>query len=259
MKKPPDDKLEFFVLLGMRSPERLDALCQLIEYWHFHGEKVLLWHHENEPLPEDHEAFSRLKKKGLEQIAWDWNEDATDFAQPDVTFSGADVVLFLDYGGKQLIDTLEILSKWLPQSPLDLERIITWVHCQNVSENFLIKRWYETCFHFSDAVILDAFKDLPATWLKEYQQHFKTQCYPCIVENTKKGRLKNLQNIVDDQVRRISQAFEFEQIDMNWDFEIETEDGEEDDDDFDDLPPKEAFFERNPDGKRSKIVTDILS
>jgi hypothetical protein len=249
---------DLFVVLGSASPQRFEVLWQMADYLLFHGESVEVWHHEEE-IPPESPALSRLLEKELKLRTWSLREDACRFDQAPQPTPGV-TAIFLSHGVRFLVDTLETLALWMPDSGFQLQRITTWVDCKRVNDSSTARKWYECCFHFSDLVILDEFKDLPVSWLKEYKDFFKKECYPCIIDNTRKGRLHDLFMIMDNPVMRIAQVFEkpddlpFVEIEMSSE---EDDDEEEASDGIDATDPaREPYFERMIDGKRSKVVPD---
>ena len=248
---------DLFVVLGSAHPQRLEILWQMVEYLQFHGETVTLCVHEKEKDLPDSPAKTRLLQKGLEITHWQIDPENAQFTTPPSVAREQDTLILLGHGTRYLADTLETLSAWLPGSGYALQRIMTWVDGQRYADSADAKRWYECCFHFSDLVIVDEFKNLPLSWLKEFRNEFSTKCYPCIIENTKKGRLHDLYLVMDNQVRRISQVFE-ESDDLYFDEEDEIEEDEV-------LEEKESlnqsatdpFFERSIDGRRSKPVPEL--
>ena len=247
---------DLFIILGTANPQRFEVVWQMVDYLIFHGEKVEVCHHLDETPPES-PALNRLTSKGdsFKLTNWHLKEDSCDFAQPPVPKDNV-TTLFIGHGRDFLVDTIETLTYWLPRSGFNLQRITTWVDCQQVSATLNAKKWYECCFHFSDLVILDEFKELPLSWLKEFKEFFKKECYPCIIENTRKGRLHDMFLVMDNQIRRIAQVFE-KPDDLYDDFG-DDEDEEDEEESAVDLssPENEPYFERLNDGRRSKLVPD---
>ena len=250
----PELTSDLFVVLGVANDQRFEIVFQMASYLIFHGESVELWHHESEALP-DCPALAQLLNKGMQTSTWSLETESCAFAKAPIARPGV-TALFLAHGTLHLVDTLETLAYWVPCSGFALQRITTWVDCYKVSQCSRTRKWYECCFHFSDLVILDEFKSLPVSWLKEYKAFFKRESYPCIIENTRKGRLHDMLLVMDNQVRRIAQVFEKPD-----ELVFALNDEEEDDDEEDELPDlsqpqNEPYFERLIDGRRSKLVPD---
>lgn len=247
---------DLFIVLGTANPQRFEVVWQMVDYLLFNGEKVEVCHHQDEEIPES-PALSRLRSKDEFSLAqWSLREDSCDFAA--APFPKEDVTTILvGHGKDHLVDTLETLVYWLPNSNFNLQRITTWVDCQLIENSLNAKKWYECCFHFSDLVILDEFKALPLSWLKEFKEYFKKECYPCIIENTRKGRLRDMFLIMDNQIRRIAQVFE-KPDDLYQNFADDDDEEEmEDEASVDSASPEnEPYFERLIDGRRSKLVPD---
>lgn len=248
-------KQEIFVVLGSSHSSRLEAVWQIIDFLHFNGEKTAVCVHESEIDFPESKTKERAIEKGMIVTTWSIDEkSATLTKTPDATEEER-VTIFVGHGKHYLVDTIEALSKWLPDSPFELQRIITWVDGDKYANTENAKSWYECCFNFSDLVILDEFKDLPLSWLKEIKDHFKTESMPCIVENTKKGRLQNLHTIVDNLLLRVSQVFEqSNEIQVEYEIEGDEEDDELADEEDLNKPIMDPYFERVIDGKRAKPV-----
>lgn len=248
----PTSTNELFVILGASHPQRFEVLWQIIDYLHYNGEKVTLFTHKDESDLPDSKAKDRVLKKGLQVEQWELDSESTGFKHPPAVSEKGRITILLGHGSLYLVDTLEVLSQWLPLSDMTLQRVMTWVDAERLSKNPDVKKWYECSFHFSDLVILDEFKNLPLAWLKEFRDYFKSQSYPCIVENTKKGRLNDLYVTMDNQTRRISQVFE-----VSDEFYSQMELKEELKDGVLIKLPIEPFFERSPEGRRSQLVPDL--
>lgn len=253
--KSTSNDTDLFVVLGASHPQRIEVVFQMIEYLQFNGEQVTLCLHEEEKDLPDSPTKTRLIQKGLHITQWQIDPQSATFTTTPATEDG-NTVIMLGHGSRYLVDTLEALMFWLPNSGFSLQRITTWVDCQRYADSADTKHWYECCFHFSDLIILDEFKDLPLSWLKEFRDEFKTKCYPCIIENTKKGRLHDLYLVMDNQVRRISQVFE-NTDDLYFDEEDEIEDDAVlEDEEILNSSATDPFFERSIDGRRSKPVPE---
>lgn len=255
--EPPSAVAELFVVLGSTHPQRFEAVWQMVEYLQMNNEKVTLCLHEEEPDLPDSPAMLRVMEKGLQLTHWQVDSEKSEFTSPPTAAEQSNTVILLGHGSKYLVDTLEALSKWIHGSGFELQRIMTWVDSQKLTDSTIVKKWYECSFHFSDLLILDEFKNLPLSWLKDFRVNVSAKSYPCIIENTKKGRLHDLYLIMDNHVRRISQVFE-DSDDLYFDVVDETEEEEElVDEEILNQGSVDPFFERSVDGRRSKPVPDL--
>lgn len=250
----PVEQSELYIILGTAHDQRFEAVWQMAEYLTFNGDTVEVCLHADERPPES-PTLLRLQGKAFSLSQWSLNADSCDFKEAPIAKTGV-ITLFVGHGQSYLVDTIETLTYWLPHSNFALQRVTTWVDCKRASESMITKKWYECCFHFSDLVILDEFKTLPVSWLKEYKEFFRKECLPCIVENTRKGRLHDMLVIMDNQTLRIAQVFENPD-----EYPIDLLEDEEEEDDDEGLnhrpsPENESYFERLIDGKRSKLVPD---
>jgi len=248
---------DLFIILGSANPQRFEIVWQMAEYLIYHGETVEVCHHADDTPPES-PALQRLLAKSFTLSQWSLKEATCNFHQAPLPKPGV-TTLFVGHGSRQLVDTIETISFWLPDSGFNLQRVSTWVDCTRVAESPAAKKWYECCFHFTDLVILDEFKNLPLSWLQEYKDFFKKECFPCILENTKKGRLHDMFLVMDNQIRRIAQVFEKPDDQYEVFPDDDDEDDMEDDEDVENTSPEnEPYFERLVDGRRSKLVPDPL-
>jgi hypothetical protein len=250
-----ENEVPFYAVLGSSHPQRDSVILQLAEYLLEEVDQV--WISAEDAAIEAHAQWSRLEAKGLRLSLWSLDPGKAFFTAPPSTSGGKVAVLWVGPGAKRLVDAIEALSLWLPGSGHALQRVITWVDAMCYESGKHAQNWYQCCFQFSDLVLLDEFRELPASWMKDFRLRMHRACYPFIIENTRKGMIHDPFLLLDSQVRRISQVFEIEALlpDIEWE-EVGSESDDEDEEE--DGPYVETYFERLVDGKRSNPVADLI-
>jgi hypothetical protein len=258
MDAPLSPVSRLYLVLGSRSSQKDRVVLQLAEYLLQENEHVVVCYEDGHGM-EESEDLARCLGRGMKMETWTLQTADGVFDKAPPADSEPGVLLWLGPGNRRLVDAIEAVSNWLPESGRALERVITWVDAGLYQKSRHAQHWYQCCFHFSDLVILDEFKDLPASWLKEFKDFFHRECYPCIIENTRKGRVQHLNIALDNQALRISQVFEPEEDEYDG-FEVVDEDKDSagEDSEFPEENPTERYFERSLDGRHSNPVPDIL-
>ncbi len=160
------------------------------------------------------------------------------------------------------VDQIEAWKTWCTLRQLKLARVITLVDCRFLSENEGATAWFDACIHFSDAVLLANRRDVSNRWLEDFQQRYKKQKFPCIIDLVKKGGLDNPAFILEPEPRRMSLALDEWEEDYSTSNEyqgipIEDEGDPIDPDDVDDPIPEDPYLTRMPGGRRLKKLPDI--
>jgi hypothetical protein len=245
-----DDSKELYVMLGINHPQRINVLCQMLEYLVFNGIAPSVLVCKDLDIDKGNPVIDRIISKGVDFLPWSLNTDSGGFS---IDGTPGEVSILLAPGDTSVIDVMEVLSKQVTAGIWELQRVITWVHSEYYANDSDSKRWYEACFHFSDLVILDCFKNMEQSALGSIKAHFHDESLPCILVNTKKDRLQELGLVMDNQARRITQVFD-RSAESSIDYEVEIEEGDEEDDIDAALPETniDPYFERNHDGRRSK-------
>lgn len=227
-----------YILLGSAHEDRWKTVSQLVRYLVYNDESITLCIENSEILPHTPE-LNQARGKGMNIDRWALKPDDIVFETEPASPSSSELLFLVSNADENPVALMEALSSWLPHKGIRVERVITWVDCERCSQSSKNQKWYEACIHFSDFVLLDRFKNLDPAWPAQFVEHFENEHYPCIIERTKKGRVRDESLLLDNQVRRITQIFD-----------VADNDYEE--------PIIDPFFERLPDGRRSKIVPDIV-
>jgi hypothetical protein len=259
METTHHEPVRLYLVLGCLSPQRDHVLLQLVEYLQHEGDSVTLCHENAHPVTMG-EDLERCMGKGLKLDNWSLSPAGASFQKAPPVPCNTDVLLWSGPGTTRLADAIEAVATWLPESGCTLERVITWVDAARYHRQRQAQHWYHCCFHFSDLVLMDEFRELPASWLKEFRDYFHQECLPCIIENTRKGRVQHPNLVLDNQILRISQVFEPDESGLEGiEVVVEEDDEEEEPGDAEDWEsiPKERYFERSLDGKHSNPVPDL--
>jgi len=187
---------------------------------------------------------------------WSWNEDRS-LNLPGL--GDATHVFLVADGRANPVDFIEAAKAWLPLSGGELARILCVVHCQLAEKHPALLAWYEACAHFSDVLLLNRREGVANKWLSTFQNRFREQFFPFLIELVKAGQVKNPAVILEPQARRMSHVFDEE---PNWVIagttteadDEETEDGAED---VEIVPEADPYLEQRAGGRRVKEIPDI--
>lgn len=261
-----------YIVLGAAGSGRREVLADLIDGGVGEGERAIVL---LSSMEKAHESDAKLANVAR----WTWREGAIDASLPP----GATHVFFVTDGRQSPIDQLEALQKWLTAVQAEVGRVLTVVDCQLAEKHAALVAWYEACIHFSDVALLNKREGVANKWMSDFQLRFKEQCFPCLFEMIKNGRVKNPLVILDPQARRMSHIFDIDEwtgldlegVEFGTEGEDEPEADEEptgkaenarkkkgnvnespaDDDDW--KPEVEPYFEMLPNGRRAKELPDI--
>ena len=203
-------------------------------------------------LPEGEDAHPMdLKLKQLsESFQWRWENGSfacESLGETDSVFLVAD-------GNLDPVDQIEAMKDFMESNDLDLGRILTVVHCALAEVHDELHAWYQGCIHFSDVVLLNRREGVSQKWIREFQNGFRQEYFPCFFELVKKGRVDNPVHVLDPTPRRLSQHFDEKEDSLL--------DEEEDHDDSgikSDFPDGDPFLLRYSNGKRCKPLPDPAS
>ncbi len=242
-----------YLLLGSPGSGRREVLADLLDGGLDEGDRPAVLLPAAEPPAE---ADLRL---GTPE-RWRWEEGRIEAAVP----AGADRVFFVADGRRNPVDQLEAFKLWLPGQGLELGRVICVVDCAFASAHPQLQPWFDACIHFSDVVLLNHRDGVPNKWLSDFQSRYKDQCFPCLFEFVKKGRVHNPRLILEPLALRISHAFDAEP-----DWVILDEDGEEIEADAEDeggaegeeevelVAKEDPYFVRWSSGRREKELPNL--
>lgn len=184
-------------------------------------------------------------------LVLNWEYEGFIKAPPPPTET--ETIFFITDGKSNPVDQIESIKEWQGVFELNVARILTVVNCQLAQAHEELLPWYEACIHFTDYVLLNRREDVSNKWMREFQQYYERECYPCLFAYVKKGRVHNPPEVLDPESRRLSHLFD--EIDA-----IDTMEFDEDDlpdEIFDLTTPTDPYLEKYDSGQRKKPIPDI--
>lgn len=221
-------------------------------------------------VPEGEKSVSNEVFDGIADVL-SWNGVGEALEMPSIP-EGTDVAFILLDGLANPVDQFENLATWLQNHPeVELARVLTVVNSRLLFEKPGLKLWFDALVHFSDVVLFNNRAEVPNKWFSDFKQRFVKECYPCMFELVKDGRVHNPAEVLYPEARRMSLAFDFLEADtlanssdaLLTDYEIVDETENEDagvvveDEEEDESPEPEKFFERDAAGRRRIRLPDI--
>lgn len=161
------------------------------------------------------------------------------------------------YGRPEFADNLiEALVDGYRNSLFEMGRIATHVHSGWCSSDETARAWYEASIHFSDLVLLDNREEVEDPWVRNYQEKFRKQRYPCLFDLVRKGLPKHPDWLFESQPRRLSLVFDPDDLSgfANNDYDF---DDEEEDPDDEEEPAGDPYLRRNVAGERERSVKPL--
>jgi len=157
------------------------------------------------------------------------------------------------------MDQIEAFKAWLESTGGEIARVLLVVNCQLAEKTPPLLPWFEACAHFADVLLLNRREGVANKWLSDFQNRFKDQYYPFLIEFVKAGRVKNPVLILDPLARRMSHFFD---EDQEWvvtsDDEGDTEDDvAEGDEEVEVTQEVDPYLDRDAANRRKKILPDI--
>lgn len=238
-----------YLVLGAAGSGRREVLMDLIAGGLEPSDQPLV-------LLSDREAADPTDKKLPNVQRWTWRDEA--LVTP--ALGTASHVFLVADGRSNPVDQVEAFRPWLEANGAELARILVVVHCQLAQKAPALVAWYEACVHFADVVLLNRREDVPNKWLSDFQNRFKDQFYPCLIEFVKAGRVKNPVLILDPQARRMSHYFD---EDIEWvsaaghGSDESDEDLPEGEEEVEMVPEEDPYLTRDAANRRKKIIPDI--
>jgi hypothetical protein len=238
-----------YFILGTPGSGRREIVRDLIENGLGPSDPVLVLLADGEPSDPAEEKLAARAATQVRREKW------TPVALPGVKLpAGGSVFLLADVLADP-ITQIETLKPWLAQHGAELARIITVVDCRLAEQHPALRPWYEACVHFSDVVFLTKREGVANKWLSGFLRHFRDECFPSHFIQLKKDGVPNPALVLEPQPRRVSQYFDPAE-DLSG-VEIETDDEENAEEDDEDQPPTEPYFERLRNGRRAKELPDL--
>ncbi|MGB0409622.1 MAG: hypothetical protein ACPG3X_03610 [Opitutales bacterium] len=232
-----------YLVYGIPDSGRRELIFDLIESGIAEEEQVLYFRPGGEAVCRFDAQIDALQNVSV--IHWELNDGKVRHGKISAT---PEKIIFLAPGTANPADAAEALKAWIEHNNCRIGRILTVVHCSFLHANEKAQPWFDACIHFSDIVLLNRRESIDNTWTRNFEAHYRKDCYPCRFELVKKGRVANPAAILVPEARRVSLYFD-ELVPIE-------EDAFEDEEQPDDLKP-DQYIERNESGQRRRPVIDL--
>lgn len=244
----PAEKPLVYLVLGAAGSGRREVLLDLIAGGLAPTDRPLV-------LVSDREAADPADAKLPNLQRWSWADET--IATPDL--GTATHVFLVTDGRASPVDQVEAFKPWLEARGAELGRVVLVVNCQLAERTPALLPWYEACVHFADVVLLNRREGVANKWLSDFQNRFKDQFYPCLMEFVKAGRVKNPALILEPQARRLSHYFDEDVAWVNADGSDDEDEEEmsEGEDEVELVPEEDPYLIRDAANRRRKIIPDI--
>jgi len=234
-----------FLFLGCKGSDQFRVLADLIEFGTGKEEISALYHAAGDA--ENVASDFQVKHREVKVAAYQIVDGRLEISVPE----GVELVFIAAEGVADPTDLVEAFHAWLPGSGCALGRVVTVLHCDLAVRQKVAFDWFECCIHFSDVVLLSRREKVTNKEMKRFLDHYEEECYPCLWEYVKKGRVSNPSLVLDTQPRRISRIFDEPEF-----FDDDEEDDELEEDVAGDVT-KDRFLKRASGGMRSVELPDI--
>ena len=252
MSMPESEKTLVYLILGTAGSGRREIIADLIDGNSGEGGRTAV-------LLEAGEAAEGAEERLGNVERWRWTaEGAIEAELPE---GDGKIVFLVTNGRRNPVDQVEAFRAWLPTQGAELGRIICVVDCSLAERNPPLLAWYDACVHFSDVVLLNRREGVSNKWVRDFEARYRDQCYPCVIEFVRAGRVRNPALILEPSALRISQAFEEE---LAWvAVDEDSEDGAVEDEadgaeeEVEMVPAEDPYFARRPGGRRLKEIPEV--
>ena len=193
---------------------------------------------------------TELKEGADSSDSWTFKDGLAVLPQPGTE----DATILITDGLRSAIEQMEALHRALAHSAWSLQRIITIVDCPLAHRHPVVSEWYNSCIHFSDAVILTRRWEVPGQWMSKFLETYDNAFYPCVFVNLlKNGSMANPATVVQGEPLRLTHIFdEIDAVD-----EMEFDEDNLPDEPFDLVRQPDKYFARDDFGRRLIAVPDI--
>lgn len=232
-----------YLILGCQSSGRRFAVYDLVKDLASETDPFTLHLQESEKPNEWAEKLAELDHVTLEPYTGEVSDIQASNINPQHTN------LVVAPGLSNPVDQVEAFKTLVEHSSCDLGRVITVVHCDQLTKHPKLLSWYDACIHFSDACIIHRSMETSNQAVQDFIDRYKDKQFPILFETVFKKGIKNPGLILDPEARRISLFFEPEE-----DAWLDDED-----DDAWDGPEEDPYMVRIASGSREKWVPDIES
>lgn len=234
-----------YLFLGCKGSDQFSVVADLIEFGTEKEEVSVLYHAAGDA--EEVASDFVVKHREVSVRACAVNGGSFDIVVPE----SAELLFIVADGLADPADVVEAFHSWLPGSGCELGRIVTVLHCDLAVRQKVAFDWFECCIHFSDIVLLSRREKVSNKEMKLFLDRYEEECYPCLWEYVKKGRVSNPSLVLDTQPRRISRVFDEPEV-----FEDDQEEDELEEEIAGDVT-KDRFLKRGSGGRRAVELPDI--
>ncbi|MDQ8203448.1 hypothetical protein [Pelagicoccus sp. SDUM812003] len=234
-----------YLILGSKGSGQFNIVSDLIEFGTDKDETSLVYCSENDRGDADQDFSVRSREASLGQYLW--KDGALSLQIP----GDASVAFVVADGVSDPADFVEAFHAWLPGSGCDLGRVITVLNCELAIAQHVAFTWFDCCIHFSDVVLLGMRENVTNKQMKAFLDHYEQECFPCLFEYVKKGRVPNPALLLETQPRRISRIFDEPEV-----FEDDEEEDIEEEDVAGD-PSRDHYLKRISGGRREHVLPHI--
>ena len=232
-----------YLILGCKSSGRRYAVYDLIRDLASADDPFTLHFEKNEEPNEWSEKLTELDHVSIET----YEGGVGDIQASDVNPQHTNLIIAP--GLASPVDQVEAFKTLVDHSPCELGRVITVVHCDQLTAHAQLQSWYDACIHFSDVCILNRSAETTNQFVQDFIDRYKTKHFPVLFEKVFKKGIKNPGLLLEPEARRISLFFEPEE-----DAWLDDED-----DDAWEGPEEDPYMIRLPSGNREKWVPDIVA
>ncbi len=234
-----------YLILGCKGTGQFQILSDLIDFGADKDEKSLVYCSSNDKSDADADFAIRTREATL--VAYEWDGGTLDLridGDEDLVFVVAD-------GLSDPADFVEAFHAWLAGNGCELGRVMTVLHSELAIARHEAFAWFDCCIHFSDVVLMNKRENVSNKDMKKFLDHYEEECFPCLFEYVKKGRVPNPSLLLETQPRRITRIFDEPEIFEDDDEEEELEEEVAGD------PTKDAFLKRISGGRRERRLPRI--
>ena len=234
-----------YLILGCKGTGQFQVVSDLIDFGTDKDERSALFYSIDDA--NDAEDEFSVRTRDVTRGAYGWTNGVLSLevgSEPDLVFVVAD-------GLADPADFVEAFHAWLPESGCDLGRVMTVLYSELAIRKRETFAWFDCCIHYSDVVLLAKRENISNKEMKQFLDHYEEECFPCIFEYVKKGRVASPKLLLETQPRRISRIFDVPEI-FEDDEESEIEEEEVAGD-----PTKDHYLRRIAGGRRAHSLPRI--
>ena len=239
MQSPP----QAYLFFGIPGSGRREVLFDLIETAATAEATSLFFRPEGEEISAFDEQIATLPH--VETVEWRLENERIVHG----SVSGSPRTLFfMAPGTANPAEMADAFKRWLDHNQCAVARIVTVLHCAFLKEHPGATPWFDACIHFSDVVLLNRREEVDNRWVRDFEERFRKERYPCRFLMVKNGRVRNPHEVLEPEARRFSLHFD-ELVPIE-------EDSLDGDEQPEDMRP-DPYLERNESGQRAKPIPDI--